>query len=225
MTIAFFDLDKTLLSVNSGSLWVRSELREGFLGRRMAARASWWIFKYHLGVSSMEPAVLEAISTLKGAHEAELRARTRRFYDREVRQLYRPGGLQALERHRAEGDQLVLLTSASLYLSERVQEDHGLDALLCNRFEVDERGVFTGLPQGDLCFGEGKLAHARAYAQARGADLSSCSFYTDSTSDLSVLEQVGRPVCVHPDPRLRRIASRRSWPRVDWGRPGATASG
>ena len=216
--IAFFDLDKTLLAENSGSLWVRSELREGHLGYRMAAKATWWIFKYHLGQASMEHAVLEAIATLEGSQEQTLRERTWRFYEREVQQLYRPGGLQVLEQHRAAGDRLVLLTSASLYLSERVAEELRLDEVLCNRFEVvDEH--FTGRPHGELCYGAGKLTHARASAERAGITLSDCSFYTDSTSDLSVLEQVGRPVCVHPDPRLRAIARRRDWPTVDWGRP------
>ncbi len=113
----------------------------------------------------------------------------------------------------------MLLTSASLYLSERVQRELDLHDILCMRFEVDPEGRFTGAPAGPLCFGAGKLTLARAYAQDQGVPLSACSFYTDSTSDLSVLEQVGTPVCVHPDPRLRRIARRNRWRRADWGRP------
>ena len=215
MRIAYFDLDLTLLSRNSGSMWVRSELREGHISAWMALRAGMWIIRYQLGMADMDYAILEAVKTLEGDVEDTVRRRTHRFYDREVAQLYRPQGLRALEAHRSAGDRLVLLTSSSNYMSEKAQEQLGLDDILCNRFEVVD-GVFTGRPDGRLCFGEGKLHHARALAHEHGVDLADCTFYTDSASDLSVLEAVGNPVVVHPDPRLGRIASERGWARQDW---------
>jgi phosphoserine phosphatase len=70
---------------------------------------------------------------------------------------------------------------------------------------------------GSLCFGAGKLGYAEAYARERGVSLSDCWFYTDSYSDLPVLERMGHPVMVNPDPRLRREAERRGWPVEWWG--------
>lgn len=221
MSVAFFDLDKTLLAVNSGTLWIRSELALGHITRMQALRASLWIARYHLGFVSMEDALLVAISQLAGTSEQAIRGRTVTFYEQQVRPLYRPGALRALEEHRGAGDRLVLLTSSSGYLSELVARELRLDAILCNRFEVDERGLHTGRPLGKVCFGPGKRTHAEAYAREAGVPLSACSFYTDSYSDLSVLEVVGRPVAVHPDYRLRREALRRGWPVVDWGVPSA----
>jgi HAD superfamily hydrolase (TIGR01490 family) len=225
MTIAFFDLDKTLLARNSGQLWIRSELRQGFITRWQALRAMAWLTRYHLGFARLEDAILESIRSLAGGDEAELKARTLRFYHSEVRGLVRPGARDALARHRAAGESLVLLTSSTDYLSEAVATDLSLDGVLCNRFEIDERGCYTGRPLGGLCYGPGKLSLAREYAGARGVELSQCAFYTDSASDLPVLEAVGRPVAVNPDPRLRREARRRGWPVVDWGDPGVTAAG
>jgi phosphoserine phosphatase len=150
--------------------------------------------------------------------------RTTAFYEEQVRPLYRPGALRALEEHRGAGDRLVLLTSSSGYLSELVARDLRLDAILCNRFEVDPQGLHTGRPLGEVCFGPGKRTHAERYSQEAGVPLSACAFYTDSYSDLSVMQVVGRPVAVHPDYRLRREALRRGWPVVDWGVPGAGAS-
>ncbi|HJN72731.1 MAG TPA: HAD family hydrolase [Myxococcota bacterium] len=213
--IAFFDLDLTLLSKNSGALWVRSELREGFITPWMALRAMSWLLRYQLGMMDMERAVLAAIASLEGDDEEVVRQRTWRFYDREVAGIYRPGGLRAIEGHRAAGDTIALLTSSSSFMSERAQEQLGLDAVLCNRFEV-EGGRFTGAPRGRLCFGKGKLEHAATLATERRVPLSDCTFYTDSASDLPVLEAVGRPVCVHPDLRLRAIARRRGWEVLDW---------
>ncbi len=216
--IAFFDLDRTLLSVNSGSLWVRSELRLGYLSRWQAARAAGILFRYHLGFAALDAAVREAIATLAGSQESDLRARTLDFYRREIAHLVRPGARTALERHRAAGDLLVLLTTSSNYLSEPVGADLGLDDWLCNRFEVVD-GRFTGAPLEPLVFGHGKLAVARGFAQARGVELRTCSFYTDSIADLPVLEAVAEPVVVHPDPRLRRLAKRRGWRQEEWDRP------
>lgn len=219
MGIAFFDFDRTLIAANSGSLWVRRELALGHLGRWQALRALMWIAGYQLGLATMEDTLRRAIALLEGSPEADLRDRTSRFYAEQVRGLYRPGARRALEQHREQGDGIVLCTASSLYLSEWVAQELGMDALLCNRFEVDAGGLHTGRSLGDVCFGAGKLRLASAYAQARGVALSDCVFYTDSYSDLPMLEAVGRPVAVNPDRRLRRRALRAGWPVVDWGRP------
>ena len=223
VAVAFFDLDKTLFAVNSGGLWVRHELAQGHITRLQALRASLWLARYHLGFSSMQDALLRAISLLAGTAAEPIVRRTEDFYAKHLRALYRPGALEALERHRSAGDRLVLLTSSSGYLSELVARDLRLDAVLCNRFEVDAAGVHTGRPLGGLCFGAGKLAHAEQYLRELGGAvlLQECTFYTDSYSDLPVMAAVGRAVAVNPDPRLRREALRRGWPVVDWGMPAA----
>ncbi|WP_309891439.1 HAD-IB family hydrolase [Archangium sp.] len=224
MAIAFFDLDKTLLAVNSGALWVRHELERGHITRLQALRASMWLARYHMGFVSLQDALVQAITHLEGLGEDYLRERTVLFYEEHVRSQFRPGALRALEEHRAAGDRLVLLTSSSGYLSELVARDLDLDAVLCNRFEVDDSGLCTGRPLGEVCFGEGKRSYAQAYASEAGVSLAACSFYTDSYSDLPVMEVVGRPVAVHPDRRLLREALRRGWPVVSWGVPGVVGS-
>ncbi|WP_434381218.1 HAD family hydrolase [Melittangium boletus] len=220
MGIAFFDLDKTLLAVNSASLWVRDEFVQGHISRSQALLASVWLARYHLGFAPMKNALARALATLQGTSEARLRERTAQFYETQVRSQFRPGALRTLDAHRAAGDRLVLLTSSSEYMSELVARELGLAEVLCNRFEVDARGVYTGRLRGELCFGDGKRVHAEACASRLGVALSDCAFYTDSYSDLPVMEVVGRPVAVHPDRRLRREASRRGWRVVDWGVPG-----
>jgi HAD superfamily hydrolase (TIGR01490 family) len=223
VAVAFFDLDKTLIAVNSGTLWIRRELALKHITRLQALRAAAWLARYHLGFVSMEDALLRAIRQLAGTRAAPIVERTGTFYAEQVRALYRPGALEALERHRRAGDACVLLTSSSGYLSELVARDLRLDAVLCNRFEVNAEGLHTGRALGGLCFGSGKLVHAEAYLREHHAalGLQDCAFYTDSYSDLPVLAAVGRPVAVNPDPRLRREALRRGWPVVDWGRPVA----
>ena len=218
--IAFFDLDRTLISVNSASGWIRRELRLGFVTRWQAAKAVGWVGLYHLGFGEMQDVIRQAIGTLEGDREAVIRARTQAFFDEEIAATIRPGAAACIARHRARGEAIVLLTSSSNYMSEATAELLDVDDWLCNRFEV-EGGVFTGRSATEpLCFGAGKVDHAEAYASARGLSLSDCAFYTDSHSDLPVLERVGRPVVVAPDPRLRRVAVQREWPIESWDERG-----
>src|SRR6266849_2044216 len=92
VAIAFFDLDRTLLARNSGSLWIKSELGLGHITRLQALRASFWVARYQLGFASIEDALLRAIRFLAGTRESDIRARTADFYRSQVRHLFRPCG-------------------------------------------------------------------------------------------------------------------------------------
>jgi HAD superfamily hydrolase (TIGR01490 family) len=219
MALAFFDLDRTLLSVNAGQLWVKREMRLGYIGRWQATKAAAWIFGYHLGFSRIERVLEDAIATLAGEKEEDIVARTRMFYDEEVARAYRPRARDVVEAHRARGDVLALLSSTSSYLAEPVLGALRIEHALCNRFEVKD-GIFTGRAVRPLCFGPGKLAHAQGLADRLGERLADATFYTDSASDLSVMEVVGTPVAVNPDPTLARLAAKRGWRVEDWGVSG-----
>jgi HAD superfamily hydrolase (TIGR01490 family) len=214
--VAFFDLDKTLISRNSATLWIRFELAAGRVSRWQALHALTYVVRYSLGAADMTDAIRRSVASLVGQQEAELRARAELFYEQLVRPLYRPGARRALAAHRAAGDRIVLLTSSSNYVSEMVCRELDLDGYVCNRFEVDAAGCYTGRPLEPLCFGAGKVLLAQRHAEALGVSLAEASFYTDSLSDLPMLEAVGRPVAVHPDPRLRRVARQRGWEIADW---------
>lgn len=217
MSVAFFDLDRTLIDVNSGNLWIRSEVRLGYLGRWAAARALVHLARYHLGFGRMEALIREAVGTLAATSEVALAERTEAFYRREVAGRVRPGSREAVAAHRARGERCLLLTTSSIYLARLVAADLGFEDSLCSRFVVGADGRFTGAVEEPLCYGEGKVVAATAWARSQGINLADCAFYTDSYSDLPMLEAVGRPVAVNPDPRLARHARERGWPVVDWG--------
>ena len=215
-SIAFFDLDLTLLSCNSATLWVKRQLREGHISRWDAIKMAGWIGMYQMGMANIEDAVRKAIRGLEGKIEHDIRFRTEEFWAEEVVSTIRPQARDVVEKHRRAGDALVLLTGSSLYLSQCAVNELRLDDFLCTRFAVED-GVFTGEVEGALCYGPGKLVQATAYTQAQGVDLKDCIFYTDSYSDLPALEAVGTPIAAHPDPRLLRHANRHGWPIVNWG--------
>jgi HAD superfamily hydrolase (TIGR01490 family) len=217
VTIAFFDLDRTLIARNSAAMWVREEFKQGRVTRGQMARALMFLLRYHLGGVNFQPALRKTIAILKGSAERELAERTLDFYAQKVRPLFRPKAREIVEQHRAQGDRLVLLTSSSPYLAEPASSELALHEVLCNRFEVDALGIFTGEPIEPLCFGDGKLLHATACAERAQTPLEQCYFYSDSMSDLPVFEAVGHPVAVNPDMRLRRYAKARGWQIQDWG--------
>jgi HAD superfamily hydrolase (TIGR01490 family) len=213
--IAFFDVDKTILSVNSATLWVQRELRAGTITRWQALRAGLWLGLYHLGFARLDAVLVEAVRGLKGRRERDIIDHTMEFFRAEVQRTIQPAARAAIAKHKEAGDLIFLLTSSSNYLCAPLGDDLKIDGFLANRFDV-EGGVFTGEPVWPLCFGPGKVEHARVVADKLRITLHDCAFYTDSASDLPMLEAVGRPVVVDPDPRLRRIAARRGWPIEEW---------
>jgi len=216
--VAFFDLDRTLIRRNSATLWLRHEWDAGRIRLGQATRAATWVLRYSLGVADMHEPIRRAVAQIRGELEAEIRERTQRFYESVVRPLYRPGARETVRRHQAAGDRVVLLTSASNYLSEPVTRELDLDGYVSNRLLVDADGRFTGEPVEPLCFGPGKVTLAERYVREIGRTLDDCVFYSDSHTDLPMLEAAGRAVVVHPDPRLRRVARQRGWEIVDWDR-------
>ena len=213
---ALFDLDRTLLDCNSGRLWVQNEWREGRVSMGRAIWAGWWLGRYSLGMDEGLDRVFEtAAQSLRGEEEALFEKRVRQWFDTEVCHRLRPGARAALERHRAAGEPLVLATTSSRYAGRAACECFGLDDLVCTTFEVVD-GHFTGRILASA-LGARKADRAEEWAAGKGVELRDCSFYTDSNSDLALLERVGRPVAVNPDRALARTARERGWEIVDWG--------
>jgi HAD superfamily hydrolase (TIGR01490 family) len=214
---AFLDLDGTLITVNTARLWLRRERRQGRIGPLQVVHAGVMLLAYRIGFLDMEAALRSALRTLRGVSEEEVRAWTRDWWEAEVAPLAAPGAAPVLARHRAQGDLLVLLTSSSRYAAEMATRQFGLDDALYTVYAL-EGGRFTGAPLLPICYGRGKVEVAEAWARDRGVDLGASAFYTDSSTDLPMLERVGSPFAVGPDLRLRALARARGWPILDWTR-------
>jgi HAD superfamily hydrolase (TIGR01490 family) len=212
---AFFDLDGTLLTCNSGALWMARERRLGRISRWQMAEATLYLLAYRLTSLDMEQLMTKALRTVVGEREENVRRWTHHWFYEEVISRAAPGAYAVLDQHRRRGDLLVLLTSSSPYESEAAERFFNLDATICTRYEVKQRR-FTGAVVRPVCYGQGKVALAERFADTHGVELAQSYFYTDSFSDLPMLERVGHPRVVNPDLRLRLITHRRGYELLDW---------
>lgn len=217
---ALFDVDRTLVTVNTARLYVQWRFSEARQGQHKVSwldyvRVSRVLMQYALGTLEPEGAARHAFQTVRGYSEAKMREECLQWYVRAVRPYISRHGRHEVARKRSEGHVCAILSASTPYLTEPLAEELGIDHVLCTRLEVNE-GLFTGGWQAPLCYGAGKVAHAQKWAHDHGVDLSASTFYTDSISDLPMLEAVGTPRVVNPDPRLRLLAARRRYPVETW---------
>jgi HAD superfamily phosphoserine phosphatase-like hydrolase len=210
MALAFVDLDGTLLRGPSCErAFIAHLLRRGALGPRQllaaAAFALRWSAPFGRHVLKKNKA------WLAGLEAAEI-ARHAASFDMTARQ--RPQMFAELQRMRAAGHRLVLLTGAPQFLAAPLARTIGCDdccATLCAR----AGSTYLAAPPLRHPFGHEKLLIAEALAAERGCALADCVAYADSIHDLPLLAAVGEPVAVHPDRALRRVAHERGWRIVD----------
>jgi HAD superfamily hydrolase (TIGR01490 family) len=212
---AFFDLDRTLVRVNTGPLYVRWRMRQRRMGFSDLLRVSFWSVQYTLGVIDADAVSRAAAATLAGIDEASYRRECADWVEADVLKHITTAAREELARRRDEGFLCALLTGTSPYVADPVAAHLGVEHVLCSRMAVRE-GRFTGGLEPPLCYGEGKLIRASAWANRAGVDLARSVFYTDSVSDVPMLEAVGEPRVINPDPRLFALARRRGWPVARW---------
>jgi HAD superfamily hydrolase (TIGR01490 family) len=121
-------------------------------------------------------------------------------------------GRQRLAEHQAQGHILGIVSASTQYAVGPLAAHLGIPGQYVSTHVESQDSRLSGRIVPPLCYGEGKVVWAERFAAKHGADLSASYFYTDSVTDLPLLERVGHPVAVNPDPKLRRLAKQRGWP-------------
>ncbi len=212
---ALFDMDRTLLRRESASLYVRYQRDIGEASLVDLAQALFWVGQYTLGILDMESVAKKVVLQLHGMPETVMAARCDDFFAQYLEEHIADAGRTAVRRHLAAGDVCAIVTGASPYLSWPLARRLRIDHVVATEFEVVE-GVFTGRAEAPLCLAEGKVVRAERLAKSLDFRLEDAIFYTDSISDLPLLERVAERVIVNPDPRLRRVAEKRGWRIERW---------
>jgi HAD superfamily hydrolase (TIGR01490 family) len=209
-------MDRTLLHKETASLYVRFQVESGEATWVDMLRTMAWVGQYTLGVLDFERVAERVVAEIRGMPETVLAARCDDWFSQYVEKHIADGGRDAVRRHRDAGDLCAIVTGASPYASWPLARRLGIEHVVSTVFEVDAERRFTGRPERPLCIGAGKVERAERLAQRQGFRLEDAVFYSDSVSDLPLLERVAEPVAVNPDPRLRRIAERRGWRIERW---------
>jgi HAD superfamily hydrolase (TIGR01490 family) len=214
--LALFDLDGTLLAGDTDVLWCAFLVDEGVLDRASFDAANHDVAeRYARG--AITPAEFTGFyaATLGGRSAAEWMPLRDRFVASAIVPRVGAGSYALVAQRRDAGDRLVLTTATNRFLAEPIAAVLGIADLVATELEVAATGAFTGRTAGVVNMREGKVTRMREWLAAQGDDaptLADATFYSDSINDLPLLDAVGAPVAVDPDPRLQAEAARRGWP-------------
>lgn len=209
--IAYFDMDRTILSGSSGLLYMRYLWSHGQTDWRSMLLSSWYAALYKVGILNYPIVAAKLAASVSSSREEDTRELCQRFFDGMLVDYIAARAVQRLNEHRAQGHLVTLISAATAYVVGPVASHLGIEEYLCTQLEVVD-GRFTGKVIEPGCYGPSKVYWARHFAQRHDADLAQAYFYTDSCTDLDLLELVGHPVAVNPDARLRGLAATHRWP-------------
>lgn len=211
MSIAFLDFDGTLLTRDSGRICALPSLRRGLVGPRAGTRLVATYVAHLLGLASRTAVQHAGFNCYAGRTLAELRALMEELHDGHMRASVSSVMRARVAEHQRAGDRTVIITASAFFFAEPLARELGIDELVGTRVGFASERC-TGRADGPIVEGVRKVEHATRIAAAHGASLADCSFYSDHIADLPLLEIVGRPVAVGPEPGLARVAHERGWP-------------
>lgn len=209
---AFFDMDNTLLSAASGRLYLKWLRQTGQLPLHRWAYITGQVGLYVTGLIDFPRLMSRLMVYAAGSDEAEAWRMSDEWFESMLRHYIAPGGREWVAWHCGQGHHVAIVSAATPYAVKPVADALDLgDQYLATELRVENKR-FTGEVIEPACYGEGKVTRTVAYAALRGLDLRQSYFYSDSASDLPLLEAVGHPVAVNPSRKLRKIAVERGWP-------------
>ena len=148
---------------------------------------------------------------LAGRSEREVLEESREWFEKCVVEKVYPEAAARVEKHRRAGDLVAIVSGATSFVVDLLAERLGIEHVIATRLEVVD-DVFTGRVIEPACFDQGKVYWLTDFVERHEIELAKSWFYTDSVTDLPLLERVGHPVITNPDPMLYWTARRRQWP-------------
>jgi HAD superfamily hydrolase (TIGR01490 family) len=212
MEAAFFDLDKTIIAKSSPLALGKSFFREGLIGRSFLLKSLYAQLVFALmgaDESKMERMRVEAAKLTAGWEQEKVRQVVSEVLEEVISPLIYAEALELMHDHRAAGRLVCIVSSSPEEIVEPLAR-----MLRVDRYIATKPTIVDGKYTGDLefyAYGPHKADAIRRLADEAGLDLAGCFAYSDSATDLPMLEAVGNPVAVNPDKALRRIALEKGW--------------
>ena len=214
MQLAIFDLDNTLLAGDSDYLWGQFLVDQGLVDGDWYERENRRFYEqYKAGTLDIYEFCAFSLKPLT-AHEPQLLYQWRQDFVRErIEPIVAAGTPTLLEKHRAQGDQLLIITATNRFITEPIAELLGIDELIATDPEMQD-GRYTGRVAGLPSFQNGKVQRFKQWLEQQPQKFTRTIFYSDSRNDLPLLLLADQAVAVDPDEVLRAEAMQRGWPVI-----------
>jgi HAD superfamily hydrolase (TIGR01490 family) len=209
----FFDVDHTITRHATGGRFMLRAIARGLAPWPIALALPWYGLAYRLGLLRFKGRV-DIVGSLRGVSRADLEAVARETFERRVLADLNPSVARLIRERLAVGRRVVLATSTLDLIVAPLAAHLGVRDVIATTLEFAD-DVATGRVADRPLIEDEKRRRVLAFIREAGEDPRRCSFHADSIYDLPLLEEVGEPVAVNPDVRLRRIARRRGWPIID----------
>lgn len=215
MALAIFDLDHTLLDGDSDYLWGEYMVANKIVDADVYQRENKaFLDDYLRGDLDNEVYLQFALKPLTQYSIERLYAWRSDYVSNWIQPIIAKGARTLLDKHRAQGDDLIIISATNLFITAPIAELLGIKKILSTEPEIiDNR--YTGRYLGTPTFKEGKVVVLSEWLKNSNHSLDNSYFYSDSINDLPLLEQVSKPVAVNPDDKLSAIATERNWPVLD----------
>jgi HAD superfamily hydrolase (TIGR01490 family) len=224
MALALFDQDNTLLAGDSERAWCEFLLDLGVLDEGDFRAENERLYNEYLaGTLNIYESIKFQLKILTQYSPDQLRRWQQEFMVSRIEPMIAPAAVSLVEKHRAAGDELAIVTASNSFVSRPIAERFGISSLLA--IELERLGNrYTGRISGTPTFREGKVIRLLEWVQATGHTLQGSYFYSDSHNDLPLLQWVENPVAVDPDPILGVFAEAVGWPIIHLHSAGYAAS-
>ncbi|SFU65298.1 HAD family hydrolase [Halomonas korlensis] len=211
MSLAIFDLDNTLLSIDSDHAWGEFLLEQGAVDPVAYREANdRFLADYAAGTLDIYAFLEVALKPLTQHSPEQLAAWHQQFMASKIEPHVLPKGEDLVARHRASGDTLLIITATNRFITGPIAKRLGIDELIAVEPESLD-GRYTGRVSGTPSYREGKVKRLDEWLTRKDMALDGAWFYSDSHNDLPLLERVDHPVAVDPDPTLRQAAEAHGW--------------
>jgi HAD superfamily hydrolase (TIGR01490 family) len=218
LKLALFDLDHTLLPLDSDYAWGDYTATIGWADPEVfKQRNDYFYAHYKAGTLDIVEYVLFATEAARQHGAAKSIAAHADFMRTVILPAIEPVARDLLKQHQDAGDQIIIVTATNAFVTRPIADALGVAELIAVDLEQDADGWITGQIQGVPSFREGKITRVEAWLAARGLGWQDvdATFYSDSINDLALLEKVQHPVATNPDAPLRAIATQRGWRILD----------
>lgn len=214
MTLAIFDLDNTLIAGDSDHLWGDYLVEQGIVDEEHYKTTNDQFYHdYQNGQLDIHAYLRFTLKVLADNPVDQLERWRRSFLDDKIAPIMLPAARALLDKHRARGDFLLIITATNDFVTRPIAEWLGVDHLLATVAGFNH-GRYTGDVSGIPCYRQGKVERLHAWLRETGHTLDGSWFYSDSHNDLPLLQHVDNPVAVDPDPTLEREAKEQGWPVI-----------